>query len=271
MPKVFSLASWNVEHFKDDPKRINRVIDFLARQKPDAFGLYEVEGKTVFTALVTTMPSYSFFITESPETQEILVGAKKDMTPFVTQKVEFKEGNPGYRPGTLLTVTVGGKNYPILFLHTASGTDPGGFGKRDEMFLRSLKFRTTLDKAAGGPGKANYIFLGDLNTMGLEYPFDQSIAADFELKRMDREAARKKNDMRRLSKDAPATFWNGTKSSLPASDLDQVFAANHLKFRLFGDAEITVRGWPQETTDQEKDAWIKDYSDHGLLYLEVHE
>lgn len=277
MPKVFSLASWNVEHFtiKDGKKiigqrRVDRVIAQLHELGPDVFGLYEVEGKEVFEELVKQLPAYSFFITEGPQTQEILVGAKKTMTPFVTQKIEFKGGNPFYRPGALLAVTVGGENYPILFLHTASGTDPHGFGMRDDMFLRALNFRATLEKKAGESGKANYLFLGDLNTMGLEYPFDQSIAADFELKRMDKEAARKKNDMRRLLKDAPATFWNGTKSSLPASDLDQVFAANHLKFRAFGTAEITVLGWPKEKTDQQKDAWIKDYSDHGLLYLEVH-
>jgi hypothetical protein len=269
MAKVFSLASWNVEHFNDDSSRIARVIDFLAQQKPDVFGLYEVEGKTVFSALVSRLPDYSFAITEGQQTQEILVGAKKTMTPFITQKTEFKEGNPYYRPGALLTVTVGNKHHTILFLHTASGPDPHGFGMRDEMFMRALKFRATLDKAAGGAGKANYLFLGDLNTMGLEYPFQKNIEPEFELKHMDREAARKKNNMRRLLKDEPATFWNGTKSTLPASDLDQVFAATHLKFRKFGPGEITVLGWPKEETDQQKDAWIKGYSDHGLLYFEV--
>ncbi len=280
MPRVFSLASWNVEHFtiKKGEKtighrRVDLVIAKLQQLDPDVFGLYEVEGKEVFGELVKQMPQYAFFITEGAHTQKILVGARKTITSFVTQKIEFTSGNPNYRPGATVTVTVDGNHYPILFLHTASGDNPHGFGMRDDMFMRALKFRSTLDKAAGGPGKANYLFLGDLNTMGLKYrvdkKLDESIGADVELKRMDKEAAKKKNSMRRLLKDEPATFWNGTSSTLPASDLDQVFAAAHLKFKKYGPGEITVLGWPKETTNQAKDTWIKNYSDHGLLYLEV--
>ena len=79
MPKLFSVASWNVEHFKDDPtgQRIARVVDFVKAQDPDVFGIYEVEGATVFDALVTQMPNYTFQITEGVETQEILIGVKK--------------------------------------------------------------------------------------------------------------------------------------------------------------------------------------------------
>ena len=49
MAKVFSIASWNVEHFKEDPTRVDRVIDFVKAQNPDVFGLYEVEGATIFS------------------------------------------------------------------------------------------------------------------------------------------------------------------------------------------------------------------------------
>ena len=35
MAKAFSLASWNVEHFKNDKTRIKRVISFLREQDPD--------------------------------------------------------------------------------------------------------------------------------------------------------------------------------------------------------------------------------------------
>jgi hypothetical protein len=34
-------------------------------------------------------------------------------------------------------------------------------------------------------------------------------------------------------------------------------------------AEVDVRGWTNQTTAVAKDKWIKDYSDHSLLYLEV--
>ena len=64
MAKVFSVASWNVEHFKKDPTRVDKVIDLVNAQNPEVFGLYEVEGANVFTSLVGKMPDYTFQITE---------------------------------------------------------------------------------------------------------------------------------------------------------------------------------------------------------------
>jgi exonuclease III len=115
MAKAFSIASWNVEHFKGDPTRANRVIDFLKKQNPDVIGLYEVEGSEVFSEVTVKFPGYTFQITEGPETQEILVGVKSTLSAFITQKLEFKSGNSFMRPGLLLTITISGKQYSILF------------------------------------------------------------------------------------------------------------------------------------------------------------
>ncbi len=267
MAKAFSLASWNVEHFKDDETRINRVVDFLKDQNPDVLGLYEVEGKQVFQALTQKMPTYNFHITEGPQTQEILVGVRGGLSAFFTQKVEFKAGNPGLRPGALLTLKIEGKNYTLLFLHTKSSTAPVGLGLRDDMFSRALDFkRKVLDKAAGGLGKASFLFLGDLNTMGMKYPFAKSIGADVELQKLDREATKAK--MRRLTKNKPKTWWNGPGTSLPPSDLDHVVASEQLQFKSFSGADVDVRGWPALPASKQGD-WIKRFSDHGLLFLEV--
>jgi hypothetical protein len=244
-------------------------------QKPDVFGLYEVEGATVFSALVSKMPGYTFQITEGPLTQEILIGVKKTLTAFITQKVQFRAGTTHMRPGQLVTITKAGKNYGLLFLHLASGTDPRGMGLRDDMLERAFEFRRTLDKAEGGAGKARYLFLGDLNTMGMKYPFDRSIDASIELKKWDRYAGRAKIAMRHLVKSHDATWFNGSSSSLPPSDLDHVYASTNLKFKAFTrtdgtKANVSVRGWVDETTDAKKDAWIGKFSDHSLMYFEVH-
>ena len=144
MAKAFSIASWNVEHFKDDPSRVNRIVDFLNDPKggnePDVFALYEVEGKQVYSALVHRMPGYSFHITEGPQVQEILVGVKSHITAFFTQKLEFKAGNTYLRPGALLSVHVDGRDYALLFLHTKSADVPIGFGVRDDMLSKATKF-----------------------------------------------------------------------------------------------------------------------------------
>lgn len=268
MARAFTVASWNVEHFKNNPDRIGRVLSFLKEQNPDVFGLYEVESAEVYATLVAQMPNYQFHITEGPQTQEILVGVKKTLTAFFTQKVEFKTGNTFLRPGALLTVNVDGADYPVLFLHTKSSTKPIGLGLRDEMFERAFKFRKTLDKvaAAAGEGPANFIFLGDLNTMGMDYPFQRDIVVDFELRKLDSGA--KKVKMHRLQKSQPYTWWNGP-GGLAPSNLDHVIAANHLRFKRFGEAAVDVRGWPQLPTEAEQAKWIDTYSDHALLFFQV--
>ena len=58
MAKAFSVASWNVEHFKNtsasDPARIKRVTEFISGKDggptsvPDIFALFEVEGKDIY-------------------------------------------------------------------------------------------------------------------------------------------------------------------------------------------------------------------------------
>jgi len=52
--KKFTVASWNVEHFRGDPSRVVRISGFLKgdgggpAEVPDVFALYEVEGKDVY-------------------------------------------------------------------------------------------------------------------------------------------------------------------------------------------------------------------------------
>jgi len=128
MPRAFSLLSWNVEHFKHDEARVGRVMTALQAQDPDVFALYEVEGKEVFGALTSAMPGYTFHITEGPQVQEILLGVRAGLTAFFTQRLEFRSGAALMRPGALLTLTISGRHYTILFLHTASGNDPRGLG-----------------------------------------------------------------------------------------------------------------------------------------------
>ncbi|HEX2011307.1 MAG TPA: endonuclease/exonuclease/phosphatase family protein [Roseateles sp.] len=275
MAKLFSVASWNVEHFKDDPGRVGRVVEFMSRQKPDVFGLYEVEGAAVFGELVKRMPGYTFQITEGLQTQEILIGVRKGLTAFITQRTEFRSGTTHMRPGQLVSVHVGGHSYCMLFLHLASGVEPRGMGLRDDMLARALEFRRDLDKAAGGAGLARYLFLGDLNTMGLDYPFGRGISADVELQKWDREAARARYGMRRLAKTHDFSWSNGSSSSIADSNLDQVFASANLRFRTFRrpadgqPAEVALRGWTEAATPAGRDAWIRDYSDHALMYFEL--
>lgn len=267
MAKALRVASWNVEHFKDDPARAGRVLDLLKAQKPDVFALYEVEGKGVFGPLVTAFPGYQFHITEGAQVQEILVGVRGGITGFFSQRLEFQISQVSLRPGSLLTVTVAGVNYSLLFLHTKSSTDPIGLGLRDAQFQKAFRLKEALDEQAGPAGPANFIIVGDLNTMGLDYGADGGVAAPVEIARLA--AAAGKAGMRLLAKSHATTWSNGSRSRYPESDLDHVLASTQLAFKPLGGAEVEVRGWPQLVTTAERDAWIRDYSDHGLLVFEV--
>ncbi len=283
MVKAFSVASWNVEHFKGDPDRVERVVKFLKKQEPDVFALYEVEGRTVFRQIKEEFPGYAFQITEGPQSQEILGAARSNLSPFFTQKLQFKAGTTHMRPGLLLSVTKGSAEYNLLFLHLASSTNPRGMGLRDEMLYRAAKFRGVLDDFAesSSGSRANYIFLGDLNTMGLEYPYGKDIDAKLELKKIDTYASRYR-DLNRLTKTYHLTWSNGSGSRYDPSNLDHVYASEHLEFKRFrrqteddgsdsssGYAEVSVRGWPELSEVDDRDEWIGEFSDHALLYFEV--
>jgi hypothetical protein len=167
-----------------------------------------------------------------------------------------------------LTLTINQKNYSLLFLHTKSSTAPIGLGIRDDQFAKAFKLKKkVLDKIAGGAGKASFIFLGDLNTMGMKYPFNKSIDNATELKKLDKDA--KKSGMRRLTKNSGATWSNGSNSSFKPSDIDHVVATDNINFKQFQSSDVDVRGWPREPTTTKKDKWIETYSDHAMLVFEV--
>lgn len=269
MARAFSVASWNVEHMQSRDPRNPARMEFLAQHKPDVLALYEVEGKDVWREVMDAFPKYSFFITEGQNTQEILVGIGPKVTGFLTQRVEFQGRDSFMRPGAFLTVRVGETHYSLLFLHLASMTDARGFGLRADMIDRALRFKTVLDEASGGP--ANFMFLGDLNQMGLDFVHGKAagrlqrvqVTPEVELSRLRHEAAAV--GMRVLPKTRTET-WRDLRRT---SDLDWVVAADQLRFRAFaGGGEVDVRGWPTLPADEQVQ-WTKDFSDHGLLYFEV--
>ncbi len=289
MPKLFSVASWNVEHFRnaspDDAARIQRVAKFIAgnaggpRSIPDIFALYEVEGKDVFLDFMNEFPDHRFHLTEGKQTQEIFVGVHRDLQTFSTQRLEFKTGREYQRPGLLLTVRANGVDYTILFLHVRSGSGTEDFGLRDAALEHAFNLKKVLDKISGGNG--NFIFLGDLNTMGIDDPVPYSkmmdLAPEKEISRIAYWA--KRRGMRLLSKettpidgvDKEVTWYNGSKYYVP-SNLDHVVAADHLKIQSQdnGPFPVSVLGWPKLVQGKWSD-WLSEYSDHAMLYFEVWE
>lgn len=268
MAKAFSVASWNVKHFKSTQARADRAVSFLKKQDADLFALYEIYGKDVFTELVKQFPGYTFHITEGKQSQEILLGVRNSLDAFITQKLEFTSGTTHISPGLLATIMHEGSVFPMLFINIDSSPTTQGMGLRYEMMQRAFKYRSKLDNLAWeqGDAKVNYIFLGDFEIMGMNHPYDKSIDAETELRKWDDEECKKYN-MRRLMKSQKLTYTACDGSQ--EGDYDHVYVAEHLKFTKFGDSEVDVRGWVTESEDKQRE-WREKYSPHSLLYFEVH-
>ncbi len=268
-----TVVVWNVKHFKRHPdaetdrERVRRVVDLLDQQQPDVFALMEVTGKEVFSALVADMPNHSFQITEGEQTQEILIGSRRSLQTFMTQRLEFKSGASALRPGALLTVAEGGTLLAFLFLHLKSFPDPGGFGVRTDQLERAFKFRDVLAAEAAGLGfQMGYVFAGDLNTMGMDLSFsDRDVSAQQEIRRL--RTAAEGRGMRLLEKTEAAT-WHSDRSA-KTGDLDHVVATDGLRLEGEPGPPVRVIGWPQEPDEPSRRRWVRDHSDHALLRFTV--
>ena len=276
--RQLSILSWNVEHFngrggtdkENKKKRQNRVrdvINFVKGTGVDVFGLSEVEGTDVHERITRAFPGYTFHLTEGLQSQEILIGARRGLTTFFTQRNEFKRNNPYLRPGALLTVTQDRVHIPILFVHLKSLPSPEGFGLRDAMFDKIFHLKRKLDEKARerGDSAANFIVVGDMNTMGMDYDGKEfDIPGDAEINQVVSDF--KRRGMNPLKKSHPYTFNNGSKSKYKPSALDHVFAAKHLRFNTDkNSAEVAVGGWAQLAAPAAQDRWIGKYSDHAPL------
>ena len=276
MNKLFSVASWNVEHFKNKKARVDRIVKFIAGQDggpgtvPDIFAIYEVEGKDVYSEFMKNFPDHHFHLTEGKQSQEIFVGVHKRLQ-------SFKTGREYLRPGLLLTVQLNDVHYPILFLHIKSGSNPEDFGLRDAALLSAFSLKKALDKLQAGPSK--FMFMGDLNTMGIDDPVPNYKEMDFtsqeEIDRIKFWA--EKREMKLIPKEKTlvdgelkeVTWYNGSDNYEP-TNLDHVVVSKELTIKSSenGSEEIALFGWPKISENDWND-WLEDYSDHALLYFEV--
>jgi len=270
VPK-FTVLSWNVENFKIATKDTQRIVDHVRSYDPDIFGLLEVVGPGVHEHIVQRFPNHVFHMTYGPQSQEILVGVRRTLNFMFSQKTEFKAGNAYLRPGALITLTIGQRHYNVLFLHTKSSPKPVGLGLRDDMFSRAFKLKRKLDDLASD-GDARLIFCGDLNTMGMAYPYDRQIDNATELRKLSRDARR--NNMRLLDKSHAAT-WTDVNRRIPDSNLDHVVASESLAITTwdFGNGsvgEVEVAGWNAFANGSPQwRSFVSRVSDHCSLYFEV--
>jgi hypothetical protein len=269
----FSLLSWNVESFKGSDPQLSSVAAHINALNPDVFGLFEVENVDIISLITDHLPEYDYNLTDGPENKEILVGVRKGKFEhsIFTQKREFKAYNPSLRPGALLSASLAGEFYNILFLHTDSGTEAPSFGNRNEMFDKIWSVKKALDKKSAGGAGAKFVVLGDLNTMGLRFPLQKK--ADTRISETDEvqalEAIARTQNMILLRKEFTQTFNNGRLTS----NLDHVLATDNMAFSQLGLAQgepffVRVTGW-QQLQGEARKKFIDTISDHCSLYCEI--
>jgi endonuclease/exonuclease/phosphatase family metal-dependent hydrolase len=78
-----------------------------------------------------------------------------------------------------------------------------------------------------------------------------------------------RRQMRKPATSHPHTFFNGSKSSYPPSELDHVFVAKHMELDDSNGFEVEVGGWAKLGSDAERDDWIESFSDHAPLIFTV--
>lgn len=106
--------------------------------------------------------------------------------------------------------------------------------------------------------------------MGMNLTYSgKDISGAEEIERLEKRLGHRSVAMRIATKNADSTYWPGTNSSYDPGNLDHVVAADHLEFRKFNGSQVDVRGWVCESTDEAKDRWTEQFSDHALLYFEV--
>jgi endonuclease/exonuclease/phosphatase family metal-dependent hydrolase len=200
-----------------------------------------------------------------------LIGVRRGVfqQKIFTQKREFKAGNESLRPGALMAVLENsGQWTQLLYLHTDSGTGAGDFGNRFEMFERVAKMRAALAKQANQADRL--IALGDLNTMGLNYPKRSKVRITgaeeiAELATFTR--------MTLATKDITAT-WRDANGRIKDSDLDHVLHSPGLTLKSLGtdpggaSTAISSAGWPKLAGQPQSD-FVLTISDHAVLVGET--
>lgn len=286
---AYKVLSWNVEKLSRAGTEEERVAEHIRARSPSVFGLYEVVDADIYWYMRDQFKDYTMFITGGSELQEILVAVRtKDFTHVsIEQRSEFREGNDYLRPGALVSVARDGKTDTFLFLHTDSGTNASACGNRARMLERAFRLKLALDRANknhGGTGDARFVVLGDLNTMGLEYPWagkkNARVREEEEISGIGKWAAdfakEKKKDspkanMRVLTKQHDTT-WTNLRTT---SNLDQVLASKTMKIGSSGGGpgaqayEVAVEGWVDRPPGKERAEWVENVSDHCSLTFEV--
>lgn len=264
---MISVLAWNIKKFGNNRSEadLKEIVCYIQEYNPDIITLFELVGNQGYRFVEENFPDHIFYMTYGQQSQEMMIGVRRNLKAFFTQKDEFQSGDIHLRPGALVTVTQGNIPYNFLFLHLKSSNVPKGLGLRDDVFKQVCKLKKKLDVLS--KEESRFIVCGDLNILGMQYPFEHSIDPAIELKKIEKDLSRVK--ITRIEKDNAVT-WTSSSDRFPDADLDHVFSTSSVKVSAKGRKSVVVDGWNRfERQSEQFRHFVRHISDHCLLYFEV--
>lgn len=265
MNSIIKVLWWNVHNLKN-ADHAARVISHVKERDPDIFALGEVVGEAAYRLVAREFPEYNFYMTFGKQAQEMLIGVRRTMQAFFSQRTEFQSGNEFLRPAALVTISIGDPPLNILFVHLKSHTDPLSLGYRDDFLNRVGRLKNTLDTLSKGDSR--FVVCGDFNLQGMNYLQKRYIEPDDEFLHVQNELG----DIGILFVEpSNLSTWSGGKYQ---ATLDYIATTTATQLNNLGDqpkqAQIRLGGWPQYPIGSpERAEFIDSVSDHASLYFEI--
>ncbi len=201
----FRVASWNIRFFPEPSTDVDRTAEILADLDADLIAVQEITDADALAALLNQVNAhlteralasdltppryYGFVLAESGGHGGLFVGYVYDQNAVRLSGVETLTSlqmTPDLRPALLARVTSlrGGLDFQVIVTHTDSGTKIRDYTHRME-FLDSL----AVELERRWEDEADFIVLGDLNTMGhAEEEHDRRVSGEEEIAILDRKA-----------------------------------------------------------------------------------
>lgn len=259
------ILFWNVQDWRyndgstTSAQRMMRILKVLKREKPDIALFAEVSDPSIKNALATSLrtPHIAFETADKNRMHLMAVfRAAAGNAVTIEQRNEFSDDTLTKRTYPLLRVATPAGGLAILAVHTKSGSKPEAMSQRQTQFGQIANLAVEVG-AHGMP----VLVMGDMNSMGNGADVDGRREIDI----MGKIIAQ--GGLTILPKDK-ATTWRGIgkDAHYPDADLDHVFLTRSAAHRA---STVRVGGWPHRPTPRGRDRWVREYSDHAYLVVDI--
>jgi len=267
MQSKLSVLWWKVHHLKN-ASQAARIVSHIKERNPDIFALGGVVGEAAYRLIAKEFPEHNFYMTFGKQAQEMLVGVKRTMQAFFSQRTEFQSGNEFLRPAALLTISLGELPLNLLFVHVKSFSDPLSLGYRDNFIKRLGRLKATLDNLSGGSSR--FVVCGDFNLRGMFYLERSYIKPEDEFHHIQNELG----DIGILFAEPSSLSTWSSKEGRSQATLDYVAATDSTNFANLGNdqgqIQLRLGGWPEYPRGTfERNEFIEAVSDHASVYFEI--